>query len=61
MVKVQGCGILVSEFELLWRYYYVHIRTNAPWERYIPTYSPSYVFNSTTTVFQEGWVWDLIP
>ena len=27
MVKVMGCGIVVSEFELLSRYY-VHFRTN---------------------------------
>ena len=27
-----------------------------PWERYEPTYSPSYGLNSTTTVLLEGWL-----
>ena len=30
-----------------------------PWERYEPSYSPSYGLNTTTTVLQE-WLWHLI-
>ena len=31
-----------------------------PWERYEPTYPPSYGLNSTTTVLLGEWLWHLI-
>ena len=30
------------------------------WERYEPSYPPSYGLNSTTTVLLEGWLWHLL-
>ena len=50
MVKAMDCGIVVCEFALQSRYY-VH------WERYEPTYPPSYGLNSTTAVLLGEWLW----
>ena len=33
VANVLNCNIVVSEFEFQ-PHYYVHIRTNAPWEKY---------------------------
>ena len=33
MVNVPDCNVVVSEFEFQSRYY-IHFRTNAPWEKY---------------------------
>ena len=46
------CDIVVSEFKLQSRYC-IHFRTNAPWEKYEPTYPPSYELNSTTTILPQ--------
>ena len=45
--------IVVSEFKIE-LYYYIHIQTNAPWERYEPPYSASKSLNSAITV---EWIW----
>ena len=54
MVKAMDCEIVVSEFELQSRYY-VH---KCPWERYKPTYPPSYglnsILNSNTVLLRVG-------
>ena len=48
-VKAMDCGIVVSEFEHQSSYY------SHPWERYEPSYHPSYRLNSTPTVLlQDG-------
>ncbi len=51
--NVLDYDIVVSEFEFQSRYY-VHFRTNAPWERSEPLYPPSYGLNSITAVLLEG-------
>ena len=40
LAYVLGCNIVVSEFELQYRYY-VHFRTNVPRERDEPSYNPT--------------------
>ena len=55
-VKATDCGIVVSEFVLQSRYY-VHFRVNTLWERYDPSYPPSYELNSSTTVLQGEYLW----
>ena len=56
MVKAMDCGIIVSKFELQLRYY-VHFWAKYPWERYEPSYPPSYGLNSSTTVLLGEWLW----
>ena len=51
MVKAIGCGIVVSEFVHLSRYY-VHFRTNTLGKVIEPPYPPRSGLNSTTTVCQ---------
>ena len=59
MAKALDFGIDVSQFEFQLRYY-VHFRTNMLGKVSEPPYSPSYRFDSTTTVLLEGWLWHLI-
>ena len=54
MDKIIDCSLEVSKFKLL-SFYYVHFRTNAPWERYEPLLSPPLWVKSITAIFQQGW------
>ena len=55
MVKAMDCGMVVREFVLQSRYY-VHFRANTLGKGMKPSYSPSYVLNSTTTILLWEWV-----
>ena len=53
MVKAQDCGVVISEFELLWRDY-VNFPTNILGERYETPYPPGYKLINTTIVLLDG-------
>ena len=60
VANVLDCNIVVSEFKLK-SHYCVDFKINTHGKDIKPSYTPSYMLNSTTTVQLKGWIWHLIP